>query len=215
MTRSAKAHTAQTATAQQRRVWDKIAPGYDKQIAFFEKIQFGGGREWLSERAHGRVLEVAIGTGRSLPYYQADATVTGIELSPAMLAIARGRAADLDRDVDLREGDAEHLPFDDASFDTVTCALALCTIPDPDAAIAEMKRVLIPGGRLLLIDHIGSTWPPIYAAQWLLEQITIRTAGEHFTRRQLPLVQAAGFQIIETERLKAGTVERIHAVRPA
>lgn len=77
-----------------------------------------------------------------------------------------------------------------------------------------MKRVLVPGGRLLLLDHIGSTWPPVYAAYWLLERITIRGAGEHFTRRQLPLVQAAGFQVVETERLKAGSVERIHAVKP-
>ncbi|MGH3211975.1 MAG: class I SAM-dependent methyltransferase, partial [Trebonia sp.] len=145
----------------------------------------------------------------------AGAAVTGIELSPAMLAIARQRAADLGRDVTLREADAEHLPFGDASFDTVTCALALCTIPSPAAAIGEMRRVLAPGGRLLLLDHTGSTWPPLYAAQWLAERITIRTAGEHFTRRQLPLVTAAGFQVMETERLKAGTVERIHAVKPA
>jgi ubiquinone/menaquinone biosynthesis C-methylase UbiE len=100
-------------------------------------------------------------------------------------------------------------------FDTVVCALSLCTIPDPRAAIAEMKRVLSPGGRLLLLDHIGSPWPPIYAAQWLLERITIPAAGEHFTRRQLTLVRAAGFEIVERERLKAGTVERIHAVKPA
>jgi ubiquinone/menaquinone biosynthesis C-methylase UbiE len=87
--------------------------------------------------------------------------------------------------------------------------------PQPAAAIAEMQRVLVPGGRLLLLDHIGSTWPPVYAAQWLAERITIRAADEHFTRRQLPLVTAAGFQVMETERLKAGTVERIHAVKPA
>ena len=208
----AKAH--ETPTAQQKRVWDKAAPGYDKQIAFFERIQFAGGREWIGQRARGRVLEVAIGTGLNLPHYPADVTITGIELSPAMLAIARRRAAGLGRDVDLREGDAEHLPFDDASFDTVACTLSLCTIPNPDAAIAEMRRVLGPGGRLLLLDHIGSSWPPVYAAQWLLERITIRAAGEHFTRRQLPLVKAAGFQIVETERLKVGTVERIHAVKP-
>jgi len=65
-----------------------------------------------------------------------------------------------------------------------------------------------------LLDHIGSTWPPIYAAQWLLERITIRLAGEHFTRRQLPLVHAAGLKVVESERLKAGTVERIHAIKP-
>ena len=132
-----------------------------------------------------------------------------------MLAIARQRAAALGRDADLRQGDAEHLPVGDASFDTVVCALALCTIPDPGTAIGEMKRALVPGGRLLLLDHIRSTWPPLRAAQWLLEQVTARTAGEHFTRRQLPLVQAAGFQVIEAERLKAGFVERIHAIKPA
>ena len=215
MTRSAKAQMRQTPSARQKQVWDKSAPGYDRQIAFFEKTWFAGGREWLGQRAHGRVLEIAIGTGRNLPHYPADATVTGIELSPAMLAIARQRAAGLGREVDLQEGDAEHLPMGDASFDTVVCALSLCTIPDPAAAIAEMKRVLVAGGRLLLLDHIGSTWPPVYAAQWLLEQITIRAAGEHFTRRQLPLVEAAGFRVVETERLKAGSVERIHAVKPA
>lgn len=215
MTSSAKAQACETPTARQRRVWDKSAPSYDKQIAFFEKVQFGGGREWLGERAHGRVLEVAIGTGRNLPFYPADVSLTGVDLSPAMLAIARQRAAGLGRDVDLQEGDAERLPFDSASFDTVVCALSLCTIPDPATAIRQMRRVLVPGGRLLLLDHIGSTWPPVYAAQWLLERVTIRLAGEHFTRRQLPLVSAAGFEIVETERLQAGTVERVFARKPA
>ena len=210
-----KGRNGETPAARQKRVWDKSAPSYDKQIAFFEKIWFAGGREWLGQRAQGRVLEVAVGTGRDLPHYPADVIVTGIELSPAMLALARQRAAGLGRDVDLREGDAEHLPCGDASFDTVACALSLCTIPDPATAIGEMKRVLVPGGRLLLLDHIASTWPPIHAAQWLLERFTIRAAGEHFTRRQLPLVRAAGFRVVETERLKAGSVERIHAVKPA
>jgi hypothetical protein len=73
----------------------------------------------------------------------------------------------------------------------------------------------VPGGSLLLMDHIASTWPPVKGAQWLLERITIRSFGEHFTRRQLPLVEAAGFRIEESERLKAGTVERLHARKPA
>jgi ubiquinone/menaquinone biosynthesis C-methylase UbiE len=207
--------TTHDQTAKMRRVWEKGAPDYDRQIAFFEKIWFGGGREWLGARARGRVLEVAIGTGLNLPFYPADTTIAGIDLSPAMLAIARRRAADLGVHVDLHTGDAEALPFENATFDTVVCALSLCTIPDPASAIAEMRRVLVPGGRLLLLDHVGSTWPPIWAGQWLLEQVTIRAAGEHFTRRQLPLVRAAGFDIVEVQRLKAGTVERVFARKPA
>jgi hypothetical protein len=72
-----------------------------------------------------------------------------------------------------------------------------------------------PGGTLLLLDHIRSSWPPIVALQWLLERVTILTAGEHFTRRQLPVVKAAGLDVVETERLKAGTIERIRALKPA
>jgi ubiquinone/menaquinone biosynthesis C-methylase UbiE len=205
----------ETPAARQRRVWDKAAASYDKQISFFERIQFGGGREWLCSRATGDVLEVAIGTGRNLPFYANDVRITGIELSPAMLELARKLAGELGIDAELLEGDAEQLPFADNRFDTVVCALALCTIPHHDRAIAEMARVLKPGGRLLLLDHIGSSWPPIYAAQWLLERITSRAAGEYFTRRQLRLVQAAGLKIVESERLKAGSVERIHAVKPS
>ena len=203
-----------TASDKARRVWDRTAPTYDRQMAGLERVWFTGGRAWIGERARGRVLEVAVGTGRNLPHYRADVTITGLELSPAMLALARRRAADLGRAVSLHEGDAERLPFGDASFDTVVCVLSLCAIAHPRAATAEMHRVLVPGGRLLLLDHVRSTWPPVYAAQWLLERVTVPAAGEHFTRRQLPALREAGFAIVEAERLKAGTVERVHARKP-
>jgi len=74
-----------------------------------------------------------------------------------MLEIARKRADELGVDADLREGDAQQLPFPDTSFDTVVCTLSLCNIPDNRRAIAEMKRVLRPGGRLLLLDHVRAS----------------------------------------------------------
>lgn len=196
-----------------RRAWRKGADDYDAGIAKVERGILRGGREWVGSRAAGRVLEVAVGTGRSLPFYPDGVTLTGVDLSPEMLAHARRRAADLGRTIDLAEGDAERLPYADASFDTVVCALGLCAIPDAEAAIAEMRRVLVPGGRLLLLDHVRSTWPPVLALQWLVERVTIRTSGEHFTRRPRDLAVAAGFEVVESERTKAGVVEKVHARR--
>lgn len=203
------------ATERQRRVWQDAAETYDRKIAGMERLLFRGSREWIGERAAGRVLEVAIGTGRSLPFYAADVTLTGVDLTAEMADIARARAAGVGRELDLRIGDAERLPFDDASFDTVVCELGLCSIPHPAVAIAEMHRVLVPGGHLLLLDHIGSSWPPIWALQWLAERISIATAGEHLTRRQLPLVRAAGFEVVESRRSRAGVVELVRARRGA
>ena len=207
-------HAGETPTQRQRRVWDKTAPSYDRQMDLLERLLGRGDREWLAERATGRVLEVAIGTGRNLPFYTVASSLTGVDLSPEMLAIANARAEKRGLPVDLREGDAESLPVDDAAYDSVVCSLSMCSIPDQAAAIAEMKRALVPAGRLLLLDHVGSTWPPIYAAQWLAERISIRMAGEYYTRRPLPIVEAAGFEIVESERRKAGVMERVHAVKP-
>lgn len=208
------AMTREDPTVKARRVWEQMAPRYDRGIEFCEKLLFGGGREWVCSRATGEVLEVAVGTGRNFPFYPAGTTITGVELSPTMLAIARQRAADLGLEVDLREADAQALPFDDASFDTVVCTLSLCAIPDHAKAITEMARVLRPGGRLLLLDHIGSHWWPIWAGQRLFELLTIRTAGEHMTRRPKFMLRGVGLTISEAERLKLGTVERVHARKP-
>ena len=205
---------AEDPTARARRVWDAYAPRYDNAIRLLERLQFGGGRAWVCSRATGDVLEVAVGTGLNLPFYPRGARVTGIDLSAQMLAVAGGRARELGHDVQLREADAERLPFPDESFDTVVCTLGLCAVPDEHRAIAEMHRVLRPGGRVLLLDHVGSNWWPVWAGQRLLEAITVRQAGEHQTRRPLPVLETAGFEIEESERSKAGTVERVAARKP-
>ena len=132
-----------------------------------------------------------------------------------MLAIARGRAADLGREADLRQGDAQALDFPDASFDTVLCALGLCAIPDDRRAVTEMARVLRPGGRLLLVDHVAASASALRAVQWLYERITIPLAGEHFRRRPLAYVRELGFDVEEAERFRFGIVERVCARKPS
>src|SRR5215203_3405472 len=140
-------------------------------MGFFEKVLFGDGREWVCSQAHGEVLDVAVGTGRNFPFYPEGVRLTGIDLSPPMLEIARKKADELGLDADLREGDAQELPFPDASFDAVVCTLSLCTIPDDRRAVAEMKRVLRPRGRLLLLDHIRASSKVWLAVQRVLEPL--------------------------------------------
>jgi ubiquinone/menaquinone biosynthesis C-methylase UbiE len=194
--------------------WNKHAGKYDGAMEFWDRHLFGDSRPWVCGRAAGEVLEVAVGTGRNLPLYPDGVRLTGIDWSPAMLGIARERAATLSLDVDLRPGDAQALDFPDASFDTVLCALGLCAIPDDRRAVTEMARVLRPGGRLLLVDHVAASSRALRAVQWLYERITIPTAGEHFRRRPLTHVRDLGFQIEETERFKLGIVERVCARKP-
>ena len=129
-----------------------------------------------------------MGTGRNLPFYPRGIRLTGIDLTPAMLAVADSRARDLGMDVELVEGDAQALPFADSSFDTAVCTLALNAIPDDRAAIAEMYRVLRPGGRLLLLGHVASHHRVVRAVQRLLEKKSLPIAGDHQTRQPVPIL---------------------------
>jgi ubiquinone/menaquinone biosynthesis C-methylase UbiE len=206
--------TAAAETERVRRVQDKAAPRYDRKISFFERVLFAGGREWVCSRASGDVLELAAGTARNLPYYPADVRLTGVELSPEMLAIARERQRDLGRNADLREGDVQALDFEDESFDTVTCTLGLCTIPEPRRAVAEAYRVLRPGGRFLLLEHVRSPSTSVRAGQRLLEPLAVRFEADHLLREPLDYLEAERFEIERVERSKWGIVERVAARKP-
>lgn len=203
-----------TETERVRRVQDKEAPRYDRQMGFFERVLFGGGREWACSQVRGDVLEIAIGTGRNLPYYPDGVQLTGVELSAEMLAIGRQRAAELGRDVDMRIGDAQQLEFADQSFDTVVITFALCTIPDNRAATGEALRVLRPGGRLVLLEHVRSPSLPVRAVQRLLDPLSVRFGADHLVREPLDYLADVGFEIDSVQRLKAGIVERLIAHRP-
>jgi ubiquinone/menaquinone biosynthesis C-methylase UbiE len=194
-----------------RRLVDKEAPKYDRKIRLSERLLFRGGREWVCSRARGRVLEIAVGTGRNLPYYRDGVELVGIELSPTMLEIAKRRAAEARPNADLRLGDAEKLDFPDASFDSVVCTLGLCTIPDDHAAVAEVRCVLRPGGRFLLLEHVRSPNRRVRFIQGLLDPLTVRLGADHLTREPLDRLRDEGFVIDELERSKRGIVERLAA----
>lgn len=201
-------------TVRVRGIMDRLAPEYDRQMRFAEKVLFGDGRRWVCSQAHGAVLEIAVGTGRNLAYYPAGVTLTGIELSPAMLERAQAEAHRLGRQVELRIGDAQALPFSDESFDTAVCTLALCTIPDDSKAVREARRVLRPGGHFLFLEHVRSPLLPVRAVQRALDALLVRREGDHLLREPLEPLRAAGFEIIAIERSKLGLVERGVARKP-
>ncbi len=201
-------------TERVKRHYDRSAGSYDRIISWAEKVLFGGGREWVCSRARGEVLEIAVGTGRNLLFYPEGVRLAGIELSPKMLDIAHRRARELGREVDLRVGDAQDLPFPDASFDTVVATLALCTIPDERQAVAEAARVLRPGGRLLLLEHVRSPILPAWLLQRVLEPLTLLLDHDHLLREPLRHVEDTGLVVERLERSKVGVVERLAARKP-
>jgi ubiquinone/menaquinone biosynthesis C-methylase UbiE len=197
-----------------RDIWQRFAPRYDRQIRFFERILFEGGRDWVCSRARGAVLEIGIGTGRNLPFYPADLRVTGIDLSPETLQFARRRADTLGRSVDLRVGDAQALDFEPGSFDTVVFTLTMCSVPDHHRALSEAARVLRPRGRLIMLEHVRSPAPAVRLGQRLLNPLSVRFIADHLLREPLPTVTGLGLEVVELERLKWGIVERLLAVKP-
>jgi ubiquinone/menaquinone biosynthesis C-methylase UbiE len=198
-----------------RRLMDKGAPRYDRQMNFFDRVLFAGGREWACAQAAGEVLEIAVGSGRNLEFYPASVSLTAIDFSEEMLALARERAHALGRQVDLRVGDAQELDFPDESFDTIVCTLALCTIPDPAKAVVEAHRILRLGGRYVAFEHVRSPVRPVRAVQRALDPLAVRFDGDHIVREPLDYMGSAGFEIEQLERSKWGIVERLVARKPS
>ena len=195
-------------TRRARTDWDETAATYDRS-AGLDRFLIGDSRRRLCREASGRTLEVAIGNGLNLGLYSPDVQLTGVDFSAGMLGMAAQRAAAQEVEVNLIQADAQQMPFGDTSFDTVVCTLALCAVPDQSAVVAEMHRVLVPGGRLLLVDHVEYARIPM---KWLEP---LRTQHRGHRRRPLELVRQQGFEIDRLDRLTLGFVDRIIAHRRA
>lgn len=158
-----------------------IKSAYRRYARYYDRLfgpVFAPGRrlavQSMGEQSGKRILEVGVGTGLSLPYYQEDARVVGIDISAEMLAIARKRAEtqQLQQVEALLEMDAENLRFDDDSFDAVIAMYVASVVPNPKHLMSEMARVCKPGGNLLVINHFASSNPILRAMEWLLSPLS-------------------------------------------
>jgi ubiquinone/menaquinone biosynthesis C-methylase UbiE len=191
-----------------RRLYDDRAGTYDRSLGLIERFALGPFRAAYGALLRGRVLDVAIGTGLNIPFYSASVTsAVGVDLSLEMLGQAQRSAADAGFPIAFIQADAEALPFPDGSFDTVSISLALCTIPDPAAALSELGRVCRPDGRVILLEHVRSSAPPIAVAQRVLSPFNERAIGCHLDRDTFGLARSLGFALDEVRSRLFGSVQ--------
>ena len=153
-------------------------------------------RSQLVPKAQGRVLEVGMGTGRNLPFYDRSRITRLVGVDPAlqMHRLAQKRSREAGIAVELMGLSAEQLPTADASFDTVVCTYTLCSIPDAVQALREMRRVLVPGGKLLFCEHGRAPDENVRRWQDRLQPLWGPLAGGCHLGRDIPaLLDAAGF----------------------
>ncbi|WP_243466397.1 class I SAM-dependent methyltransferase [Methanosarcina mazei] len=181
--------------------YNRIAPVYELLDLPLEFFFF---RKWRKEALSGlsgKVLEIGVGSGRNLKYYQAGCSVTGIDASEGMLEKARQKTRGV-KNVNLFLMDAEHLEFPDNSFDYIIATFVLCTIPDPVIALKEMRRVLKPSGELIALEHMHSSNPVISLFEHMIDPFLFFLLGDHTTRHTVKNIQEAGFTILEAKKLK-------------
>lgn len=157
-------------------------------------------RSQLVPQARGRVLEIGIGSGLNLSFYdpQRVEVVVGVDPSADMQRLARERAARCQVPVEMIALELGQIQAEDASFDDIVCTFTLCTIPDALAALKEMRRVLKPGGRLLFCEHGLAPDLPVVRWQKRLTPLWKPLAGGCHLDRDIPaLIGAGGFHIRE------------------
>jgi ubiquinone/menaquinone biosynthesis C-methylase UbiE len=196
--------------------YDRIAPVYDRLEMLAERLFGPMRRKVWSLISGGKVLEVGVGTGKNFPYHPAGAEVTGIDLSARMLDQAQRRLRELGRSLMLRQMDVQRLYFPDGHFDAAVATFVFCSVPDPVQGLQELARVVRPGGRIVLLEHVRVDHPALIGTLMdLLDPLTVRLMGPHINRRTLENVQRAGLELERVENLAPlGLVKLIVARSP-
>jgi ubiquinone/menaquinone biosynthesis C-methylase UbiE len=181
---------------------------YDLFLATLERTGLGPWRRWLAEGVRGRTLDLGCGTGRNLPLVPEPSRAIGVDPCLASLKRARRRAPSAAYVL----ARAEALPFRDGAFDTVSCGFVLCSVEDPAATLAEVTRVLAPGGTLRALEHVRAEEPWKARLQdWSQPAWTRVTGGCRPNRRTEESIQAAGFEVDPSTRRSRDTIRRLEA----
>ncbi len=162
--------------------------------------------------AHGRTLEVGVGTGKNLPYYSPEIDLMAIDFSPGMLKVARKKQTQLQRKlISLQEMDVQKLSFKDNTFDTIISTFVFCTVPDPVAGLKELHRVLKPGGNAIFLEHMKSKRPLINIHLYMMNIFSKSILGTSMIRETQKNIKSARFTVQSVENLLFDVVRLIRA----
>ena len=166
-------------------------------------------RKDLLHHAHGKVLEIGVGTGANLRYYPDHVHVTGIDFSPAMLQKAREKAHHLSLSVDLIEMDAQNIDFPDFTFDTVVSTCVFCSVPDPMQGLKEIRRVTKHEGKVIMLENMRSDNEVIGKAMDILNPIGLHIVGANINRKTIDNIEQAGMKVDSQERLMSSIMRKL------
>lgn len=199
-------------TERTRRAYDRASRWYDFQEWLPERLAFRKWRHQLWDIVpDGRVLEVGVGTGKNLRYYREGHSVTAIDLSPKMIERARRNSERWAIKADLLLMDAQALEFEDSTFDSAVSTFVFCSVPDPVLGLREASRVLRPGGRAYLLEHVLSNKRPMRWVMQRLNGIVSTIGGANINRDTVANVESAGLTIVEVRDLWSDVVKLIVA----
>ncbi len=189
--------------------YNRIAPLYDFMETLAER-RYRNWRQRVWSLVRGpKVLEVGVGTGKNMPYYPPEVQVTGVDLSEKMLLRARRRAERMGLPVALLQMDAQALDFPDDTFDSAVATFVFCSVPDPVQGLREMARVVRPGGRIVLLEHVRAEHPILGRLMDLLDPLVARLMGPHINRETVENVRRAGLILERVEDIGMGGIFKL------